>query len=187
MLCSDYCLTPKGGTPTSSRFFSAIACGCVPLVISDDLAYHLPFLRQVNYSFVQYVRHRLPRRSIGRRARPHRRTRATTAGLRPVRAPRPTCCMRRTARVADNMLHEYAATCGCKASVASGTIGASHPQLNCTSSPHPRTSSTAAGGHSRWHRRRRRGGTPACKETGPQERRLRVPAVPRQPAKTSSD
>ena len=58
MLCADYCLTPKGDTPTSSRFYSAVACGCLPLVVSDDLRHHLPFARRVNYSFVQYVRER---------------------------------------------------------------------------------------------------------------------------------
>lgn len=47
MLCADYCLVPKGDTPTSSRFFQAIACGCVPLVISDFLSHHLPYRQQV--------------------------------------------------------------------------------------------------------------------------------------------
>ena len=47
MLCSEYCVIPKGDTPTSSRFYSAIACGCVPLVVSDDIQPHLPYARQV--------------------------------------------------------------------------------------------------------------------------------------------
>jgi hypothetical protein len=29
MLCADFCLVPKGDTPTSSRFYSSIACSCV--------------------------------------------------------------------------------------------------------------------------------------------------------------
>lgn len=58
MLCSEVCLIPKGDTPTSSRFYTAIACDCVPLVISDDLHHHLPFAARLNYSWVHYVRER---------------------------------------------------------------------------------------------------------------------------------
>lgn len=31
MLESELCLIPKGDTPTSSRFFTAVACGCVAI------------------------------------------------------------------------------------------------------------------------------------------------------------
>ncbi|KAL1503685.1 hypothetical protein AB1Y20_012158 [Prymnesium parvum] len=114
MLCSDLCLVPKGDTPTSSRFYSAIACGCVPLVISDDLKYHLPFARRVNYSFVQYIRERDfmsdPARAVG----------TAVSRLQP-RLPALRAAMREAApdllfdedgsRVAENMLIEYSESC----------------------------------------------------------------------------
>ena len=49
MLRSEFCLTPKGDTPTSGRFFHAMACGCIPVVISDLMPGHLPFDSIVNY------------------------------------------------------------------------------------------------------------------------------------------
>ena len=114
MLCSEVCLVPKGDTPTSSRFYSAIACGCVPLVLSDDLGYHLPFLRRVNYTFVQHMREKEflddPRAAVG----------ALMARLRP-QLPALRQLMHQEAaellfeeegsRVAENMLHEYALGC----------------------------------------------------------------------------
>ena len=38
---AKYCLVPRGDTPSSSRFYDAVACGCVPVVISD--AFELAF------------------------------------------------------------------------------------------------------------------------------------------------
>lgn len=37
----DFCFVPRGDTPGSSRLFDAIASGCIPVVVSDDIA--LPF------------------------------------------------------------------------------------------------------------------------------------------------
>lgn len=44
---SKYCLIPRGDTTTSRRFYDAIASGCIPVVISDDI--HLPFNDIVQY------------------------------------------------------------------------------------------------------------------------------------------
>ena len=56
MLRAEFCLAPKGDTPSSGRFFSAIACGCIPVVISDLLPGHLPFSRFVDYqSFAVFI------------------------------------------------------------------------------------------------------------------------------------
>ncbi|KAL1495404.1 hypothetical protein AB1Y20_016772 [Prymnesium parvum] len=43
MANADFCLVPKGDTPTSSRLYSALACGCVPLIVSNDFKPHQPF------------------------------------------------------------------------------------------------------------------------------------------------
>lgn len=41
MLNSTFCLVPRGDTPTSRRLFDAIAAGCVPVLVGDDLS--VPF------------------------------------------------------------------------------------------------------------------------------------------------
>lgn len=41
MLKARFCLVPEGDTPTSSRLFDAIAAGCVPMILSDQIS--LPF------------------------------------------------------------------------------------------------------------------------------------------------
>ena len=38
MVASDFCLVPYGDTETSSRLYSAIASGCIPVIVSDALA-----------------------------------------------------------------------------------------------------------------------------------------------------
>ena len=43
MLRSNFCLVPKGDTPTSARIYSAVACGCVPIIISNEFKSHQPF------------------------------------------------------------------------------------------------------------------------------------------------
>lgn len=43
-----YCQVPAGDTPTSSRLYDAIACDCIPVVISDDISPHLAFREQVS-------------------------------------------------------------------------------------------------------------------------------------------
>ena len=43
MLRSNFCLVPKGDTPTSSRLYTAVACGCVPILISNEIKAHQPF------------------------------------------------------------------------------------------------------------------------------------------------
>ena len=47
---SEFCLVPRGDTPSSGRLFAALQCGCVPLVLSTQLPQHLPFRADVNYS-----------------------------------------------------------------------------------------------------------------------------------------
>jgi hypothetical protein len=114
MLCSDYCLTPKGDTPTSSRFYSAIACGCVPLVVSDDLRHHLPFAQRVNYSFVQYVRERdFLRDPSGAVDAAMRRLQPQLPVLRQQmrEAARELLFEEEGSRVAHNTLLEYAGDC----------------------------------------------------------------------------
>mmetsp|Transcript_31903 Transcript_31903/g.88185 ORF Transcript_31903/g.88185 Transcript_31903/m.88185 type:complete len:183 (+) Transcript_31903:671-1219(+) len=41
MLQSDFCLVPRGDTPTTARLFNAIAAGCIPLIVADHIS--LPF------------------------------------------------------------------------------------------------------------------------------------------------
>ena len=43
MLSSTFCWVPRGDNPTSRRIFDAVAAGCVPVVVSDDIARSLPF------------------------------------------------------------------------------------------------------------------------------------------------
>jgi hypothetical protein len=43
MLESTYCWIPRGDNPTSRRVFDAVAAGCIPVVVSDDIARYLPF------------------------------------------------------------------------------------------------------------------------------------------------
>ncbi|XP_078437711.1 putative arabinosyltransferase ARAD1 [Wolffia australiana] len=45
---AKYCLNVAGDTPSSNRLFDAIASGCVPVVISDDI--ELPFEDVLDYS-----------------------------------------------------------------------------------------------------------------------------------------
>jgi hypothetical protein len=40
---STYCWVPRGDNPTSRRMFDALAAGCIPVVVSDDIARYLPF------------------------------------------------------------------------------------------------------------------------------------------------
>ena len=114
MLGADFCLVPKGDTPTSSRFYSAVACGCVPLVVSDDMRHHLPFKARVNYSFIQHVHEK------NFVADPTREVEAAMARLGP-RLPALRRLMLDAApellyevdgsRVAENMLLEYEQHC----------------------------------------------------------------------------
>jgi hypothetical protein len=43
MLSSTFCWVPRGDNPTSRRIFDAVAAGCIPVVVSDDIARYLPF------------------------------------------------------------------------------------------------------------------------------------------------
>jgi len=43
MLGSTFCWIPRGDNPTSRRVFDAVAAGCIPVVVSDDIARYLPF------------------------------------------------------------------------------------------------------------------------------------------------
>lgn len=41
MMHSRFCPVASGDTPTTGRLYDAIACGCIPIIISDDI--QLPF------------------------------------------------------------------------------------------------------------------------------------------------
>ena len=43
MMESTYCWIPRGDNPTSRRIFDAVAAGCIPVVVSDDISRYLPF------------------------------------------------------------------------------------------------------------------------------------------------
>lgn len=48
LLSAKYCLILRGDTTSSKRLFSAVAAGCVPVIISDGLK--LPFARIIDYT-----------------------------------------------------------------------------------------------------------------------------------------
>ena len=48
MLNSTYCLILRGDTTSSKRLFSAIACGCIPVIVSDGI--QLPFANIIDYN-----------------------------------------------------------------------------------------------------------------------------------------
>jgi hypothetical protein len=48
MLSSTYCLVPRGDTRSSRRLFEAVAAGCIPVIVSDDLV--LPFSSSIDWS-----------------------------------------------------------------------------------------------------------------------------------------
>ena len=57
MLRAAFCLVPHGDTPDSSRLYDAIACGCVPILISD--AWQGAFAASIDYaSFALRIRER---------------------------------------------------------------------------------------------------------------------------------
>ena len=153
MLCSDVCLVPKGDTPTSSRFYSAVACGCVPLVLSDDLGHHLPFSRRVNYSFVQYLREKdfveNPRAAVSARMGQIQPQLPALRQLMREAAP-DLLFEEEGSRVADNMLHEYALACqwahaGARPLGANGThVGYGHRSHDSQVWPHGNQTPPAA-------------------------------------------
>lgn len=49
MLSSTFCWVPRGDNPTSRRIFDAVAAGCIPVVVSDDIARYLPFRWAVDW------------------------------------------------------------------------------------------------------------------------------------------
>lgn len=42
MLANEFCLVPRGDTPTSGRLFAALACRCVPIIVSKNFKEHYP-------------------------------------------------------------------------------------------------------------------------------------------------
>jgi len=48
MYHSTFCLVPRGDTPDSSRLYDAIACGCIPIIISDR--FHGAFPDAIDYA-----------------------------------------------------------------------------------------------------------------------------------------
>ena len=49
MLSHEFCLVPRGDTPSSGRLFAALACRCVPLVLSNRFPDHYPFRSRGRY------------------------------------------------------------------------------------------------------------------------------------------
>ena len=49
MLSHEFCLVPRGDTPTSGRLFVSLACRCVPLIISNKFAEHFPYTSRGQY------------------------------------------------------------------------------------------------------------------------------------------
>ena len=49
MRASTFCWIPRGDNPTSRRIFDAVAAGCIPVVVSDDIAKYLPFRWAVDW------------------------------------------------------------------------------------------------------------------------------------------
>ena len=47
---STFCLIPRGDTPSSRRLYDAVAAGCIPVVISDELPGQLPYQHDLNWS-----------------------------------------------------------------------------------------------------------------------------------------
>lgn len=47
MLSSVFCLAARGDTPSSRRTYEAIATGCIPVIIADDLV--LPFRKRLQW------------------------------------------------------------------------------------------------------------------------------------------
>lgn len=43
MLSHEFCLVPRGDTPSSGRLFAALACRCIPIVVSNKFQQHYPF------------------------------------------------------------------------------------------------------------------------------------------------
>jgi len=48
MASSDFCLMLRGDTASSKRLFSAVSCGCIPVIVSDWIP--LPFEALIDYS-----------------------------------------------------------------------------------------------------------------------------------------
>ena len=48
MIQSTFCLAPRGDTASSRRVYEAIAAGCIPVIIADDL--NLPFEKRLKYT-----------------------------------------------------------------------------------------------------------------------------------------
>lgn len=55
MLLSRFCPVVSGDTPTTGRLFDAISCGCLPIIVSDDI--QLPFPKTVPFPTAGYGVH----------------------------------------------------------------------------------------------------------------------------------
>ena len=49
MLSHEFCLVPRGDTPTSGRLYASLACRCVPLVIANRFREHYAFAAAGRY------------------------------------------------------------------------------------------------------------------------------------------
>ena len=115
MLRHEFCLVPRGDTPSSGRLFGALACRCVPLVLSKTLDEHLPYRDAVAYENWTIA---VPEGKF--LAEPRATLELSIAAARP-RLPSMRAAMESAAldllyavpgsRVADRMLSEWAGRC----------------------------------------------------------------------------
>ena len=56
MQAAEYCFAPAGDTPTSSRLYSSLAAGCVPVVLADSADEDVfPFPASLDWSEIAVV------------------------------------------------------------------------------------------------------------------------------------
>ena len=115
MLSHEFCLVPRGDTPSSGRLYAALACRCVPLLIANRFAEHFAFPTRGRYdewvvSVPEGEFMRSPRASIEgaiHQARPQLtriRSAMEAAGVELLYDAAGS-------RAADNMLRDWSASC----------------------------------------------------------------------------
>ena len=53
MASHEFCFVPRGDTPGSSRLFDAVAAGCIPVIVSDNI--ELPFRHAIPYKDFTFI------------------------------------------------------------------------------------------------------------------------------------
>ena len=115
MLSHEFCLVPRGDTPTSGRLYASLACRCVPLVIANRFREHYAFAAAGRYdtwtvSVPEGEFLKAPRAAVERAigaARP--RLAAMRAAM--ARAAPELLYDVEGSRVADNLLRGWGAQC----------------------------------------------------------------------------